>query len=416
MTTTAPVQEPAHPADPSVALPGRAHFPCFDGLRAIAAMMVLLHHVGYSTAYGINGRFGEYLAHGDAGVPIFFLISGFLLYRPFVHAHLNGRPPGNVWKFWWNRILRIVPAFWVALFLINWLFGFQNGALAGPRDIITYFGFLQIYDTRRYFAAVNQAWSLGTEMSFYLFLPLFAFVVYQWAKRSSASKLRVQATALVSLFVAGYIWRISLWTFSAYKYNGHGAAPWANLGTEYWLPAFFDLFAMGMGLALLSVWAQQQQAVPRFIDFLGRHTWLWWGCAAFFYWFVSTQLHLHRDLTQLTPSQALARQFLYGLVALFLLIPAVFGDPDTGGVRRFLRWGPVAYFGLVSYAVYLWHQAWIAKVISWLGYSPVFFSGGKIGVLEVAGLTILFATLTATASYFVVEKPVLRLKNVSWFR
>lgn len=101
-----------HPAD--TGQPGRsehAHFPCFDGLRAIAAGAVLLHHAGFATGYSGSGRFGQLTAHGDAGVSIFFLISGFLLYRPFVNAHLSGRSPTSADRFLWRRALRILPGY-----------------------------------------------------------------------------------------------------------------------------------------------------------------------------------------------------------------------------------------------------------------------------------------------------------------
>ena len=123
-----------HPADPAQPGPERhQHFPCFDGLRAIAALAVLLHHVGFATGWSQTHRFGELLAHGDAGVPIFFVISGFLLYRPFVAAHLDGRPPIGYLRFMRRRIVRIVPVFWVALIVIALVFGFENGAIGGWR-------------------------------------------------------------------------------------------------------------------------------------------------------------------------------------------------------------------------------------------------------------------------------------------
>ena len=121
-----------HPADThQPASRGHAHFPGFDGLRAIAAGAVLLHHAGFQTGYGPNRRFGELLAHGDAGVSIFFLISGFLLYRPFAAAHLAGRKPTSADRFWWRRVLRIFPGYWLAVLVIYLAFGFAQGGLHG---------------------------------------------------------------------------------------------------------------------------------------------------------------------------------------------------------------------------------------------------------------------------------------------
>jgi peptidoglycan/LPS O-acetylase OafA/YrhL len=96
------------------------------------------------------------------------------------------------------------------------------------------------------------------------------------------------------------------------------------------------------------------------------------------------------------------------LTAVFLLIPAVFGDQQRGLVRRFLCWAPVAYVGLVSYGVYLWHQAWLGYTREeWLGYQTL-FRGPIVTVLVIA---LAYTLLTATGSYYLIERPVLRFKD-----
>ena len=87
-------------------------FPCFDGLRAIAALAVVVYHV--TTIYNIETlhydtwQWTQRL--GNFGVSTFFLISGFLLYRPYVAAHFSGRPTPRLIPFWGRRALRIYPA------------------------------------------------------------------------------------------------------------------------------------------------------------------------------------------------------------------------------------------------------------------------------------------------------------------
>ena len=66
-------------------------FPCFDGYRALAAGAVLLLHVGVASGFAFrHAGLGRYVFRLDVGVAVFFLISGFLLYRPFAAAHLAG--------------------------------------------------------------------------------------------------------------------------------------------------------------------------------------------------------------------------------------------------------------------------------------------------------------------------------------
>lgn len=404
-----------HPAD--AAQPGRsqhAHFPGFDGLRAIAACAVLVHHGGFATGYSGSGRFGQLTAHGDAGVSVFFLISGFLLYRPFVNAHLSDRTPTSADRFLWRRALRILPAYWVAVAGIYLIFGFGRGTLQNTGDFLAYFGLFQIYDTTRFFSGVNQTWTLATEMSFYLFIPLYAMAIRRIGRRRPERRVRVEIYGLVTLVVVCVVWRLAWFMYDPYwqRYGGGTAptktAPFAGLATQYWLPTHFDLFALGMGLALLSVWAARRDVTPRFIERISRWPGLWWALAAFTYWVVSTRVGLSRNLDVLTGTQTFVRQTLYGLTALFLLIPAVFGDQQRGLVRRFLCCAPVAYVGLMSYGIYLWHQAWLGQTREeWLGYQQL-FHGPIVTVLVIA---FAFTLLTATGSYYLIERPVLRFKD-----
>jgi peptidoglycan/LPS O-acetylase OafA/YrhL len=210
------------------------------------------------------------------------------------------------------------------------------------------------------------------------------------------------------------VWRLAWYAsdpfWQRFGAGGQGLkqAPVAALATLYWLPTHFDLFALGMGLALVSAWAARQPTVPRLIVRIGRMPGLWWGLAGFTYWVVSSRVGLPRDLTLLTGGQYFMRQTLYGLMALFLLMPAVFGDQRVGAIRRFLCWGPIAFAGLVSYGIYLWHQAWIGQVREdWLGQRQL-FRGPVIVVIVVAfGYTIA----TATLSYYLIERPLLRFKD-----
>ena len=72
-------------------------FPCFDGLRALAALAVLMTHVSFAGGANAPNLFGAFFARMDGGVAVFFVLSGVLIYRPFAacppprHAG-TGRP------------------------------------------------------------------------------------------------------------------------------------------------------------------------------------------------------------------------------------------------------------------------------------------------------------------------------------
>src|SRR4051812_50028621 len=85
--------DPQDPAvEPAVAPPpGNPRFAPVDGLRAVAACAVVITHTAFLSGFNGHGFAGQITARLDAGVALFFVISGFLLYRPFVAARLQGR-------------------------------------------------------------------------------------------------------------------------------------------------------------------------------------------------------------------------------------------------------------------------------------------------------------------------------------
>src|SRR4051794_34410196 len=165
-------------------------FPAFDGLRAIAALSVVVTHTSFLT--GANGYtpFGGFYARMDIGVAIFFLISGFLLYRPFAAAHLDERPGPAVRPFFRRRALRIFPAYWVALTVVLLVSDGPNAQHTDPGSLLRYYSLLHIYSPEHVLGPISQAWSLGTELSFYLFLPLYAAFL---ARRGTTRGQRLRA-------------------------------------------------------------------------------------------------------------------------------------------------------------------------------------------------------------------------------
>ena len=100
-------------------------------------------------------------------------------------------------------------------------------------------------------------------------------------------------------------------------------------------------------------------------------------------------------------SQQLLVFLSFGVIAALLLAPAVFGG-DAGGIpRRVLAHPVAAWLGLVSYGIFLWHYAVVLK----LGQG-----GANASFVVVLLGTLAISTAAAAASYYVVERPLLRLK------
>ena len=108
------------------------------------------------------------------GPILFFAISGFLLYRPWVASRAAGKPAPRTLRYARRRALRILPAYWFALIVLGIWPGI-TGVFTG--DWWRYDFFLQLYDTDTLGLGIPVAWTLCVEVTFYLALPLWVAAV-----------------------------------------------------------------------------------------------------------------------------------------------------------------------------------------------------------------------------------------------
>jgi peptidoglycan/LPS O-acetylase OafA/YrhL len=370
----------------------------FDGLRAIAALLVVVVHVGGDSGFTYRSKVGYYTARGEIGVSVFFLISGFLLYRPFVAAALAGRPGPGVRSYLVRRALRIIPLYWVALWVYYLFTGWKS--VHGISGLLQNMFFLQIYSKDWIFHGITQAWSLCIEATFYLALPLWAAGMRWWDRRRDGGRattpeavLKRELLALAVLYVASLVFR---WWVVKYPTGPTQTA-------RSWLPAWSDHFALGMALAVVGTYVAQTGKLPAVLRWLtkpGADLASWIVAAAIFY-LAARHVGLNTDPLRVGGAKVdLKRQVLYGLFGLFMLLPAVFGTPRTGAIRRLLASRVLALIGLVSYGVYLWHQLVIAEIqkhTSWKVLDSPF--------LELLVVVTVVTIAISAVSYVLVERP-----------
>jgi peptidoglycan/LPS O-acetylase OafA/YrhL len=396
------------------------HFASFNGLRAIAALLVLLLHTAWASGFTLRSSLGIYIGRLEIGVSIFFLISGFLLYRPYALSHLAGLPEPDRKRFWTRRLLRIVPAYWLALTVLA--YGFHTVSMGpGWQGVLSHYLFLQIYFPSESVYGIPQAWSLCTEVSFYLFLPLYAWLMAR-RRRAPRRQFGAELWGVAGLIVVSFGFRYwALHIPLAVEKHGHlvpVCSPHCATNPPFstllysWLPAYLDLFALGILLAVLSAWYTEHASEPNWLS--GRWVpWASWGGALLAFWIVSHVVNDAAIIYIVPPGVNLARQELYGVFAFLLLLPAVFGPQDQSLIRRFLQCWPMASLGVISYGIYLWHLNLIYEFLDWTGWHE---GAVPFGVLAMAVLTITVGF--ASASYFGLERPILRYKSrlVWWDR
>jgi peptidoglycan/LPS O-acetylase OafA/YrhL len=374
--------------------PGHPRFPLLDGVRALAALSIVLLHVGDGTGFARTSALGAFTARMDAGVALFFVLSGFLLYRPFVAARLEGRPAPSAGRYLRRRLLRIVPAFWVAMLVmgaLGWIAVLND-------DWWRYFAFVQNLSVATVLGGIRPAWSLCVEMSFYLVLPLWALAAGRLLRRRPrAVQVRAEAIALTAVAVASLAAR-------ALAFGADHGSLWLVT-----LPVFLDWFAVGMGLALASVALAGRE--PR--TALVRRPWLAWAAAAACFAVVSLAVPLPRGLVAARTLEAhIAQHVLYIAFGALVALPGIFGigadaEPASRAIARFLGHPVMAWLGLVSYGIFLWHQPFLDQLLlhDVPGRAPA------LPFVTTLVVTTAGAVAIAAASYYLVERPFLALKD-----
>ena len=176
-----------------------------DGLRGVACLLVFGVHFAQITQ--LDGRLGPFelgrlLANGHIGVALFFALSGMLLSLPFWQAKLDAADAPKVGRYFANRCVRILPAYYVcltALIIDNRIWEGTNGwSIVGLHYALAF-----NYADWSIFAINPPFWTIAVEVQFYLLLPLF-FVL--------ARRLSVTTTAglAVGLGFAAYVTHVWL--------------------------------------------------------------------------------------------------------------------------------------------------------------------------------------------------------------
>jgi peptidoglycan/LPS O-acetylase OafA/YrhL len=375
--------------------PGHPRFPLFDSLRAIAALGVMVAHVGFFAGAIQHASYGSLVANLNAGVTLFFVISGFLLYRPFVAADFEGRRRPRVRDYARRRVLRIVPAYWVALTVLA-IYPGLVGVFTGRWPFFYFFG--QIYGPGLTpVEGLAVAWSLDVEVSFYLLLPFYAWAVSRFAGRFQPSRRLAVELGVLGVLAAASV-GLRVWDL-----EGGGSRLQVTLLTT------FLWFALGMSLAVTSAAFRSRPVRPPAVRFVERRPGLCWLAAAAVYVMLAVLVNTDSAQQEVAYSneQWLLQHLLAGAVAFLLVLPAVFGDGRSGLPRAILAVPVLGWLGLVSYGIFLWHGG---VLLMWVEEGALGWSEGSRFMLLTA-LTFAGTVVCAALSYYVVERPFLRLKD-----
>jgi peptidoglycan/LPS O-acetylase OafA/YrhL len=393
-----------------------APIPGVEGVRAVAAVSVLVFHCwrygadGPSRAdLGLVDRF--VLPHLSLGVTLFFSLSGFLLYQPFLAAALSGSPFPKVGSYFRNRALRILPAYWVILLAVGVLLPAAlvrksrdqlvlGRLVEDPWLAVRNATLTQGYSPRELLSGIAPAWSLAVEVVFYLALPLLGLLAVVAARRAATPTRRL----LAGLAPAGLLLVVGLSGRAVARFliPAEGMTPGWNGDWHSVIVRSFrakaDLFTFGMALAVVYVGLQQ-----RLVRLPDRWPLLAVAYAAALV--VPTLLLVDRGLMD---KSMYAYQLPTSLACTLLLAVVVLPDRAARPslLVGLLTSRPLVAVGLASYSLFLWHDP-LQLLLHDRGLTTD-GSGGLVVNLAVLGL---LSGLLSALTYRYVERPALRRKT-----
>lgn len=383
--------------------------PALDGLRALAILLVLWHHI-YRWGPGDWSIWKLPILRASAdfgfiGVLLFFVLSGFLLFLPYARALVDGGRWPSARSFYRRRALRILPVYFVALAVLAalvtaahawrpWMaHGFVFTALLAQNISLSASNLVGVLD--------GPLWTLAIEWQFYLILPGVALIVL-WLTRGRSRRVVLRRTTLALSIVI--LFGLAIRVVSAilmYGPSGGQAAStagWSGILLRVVGGRYLEEFALGMLLSLAYAAVSREGRLA-----LRRVTWagafagvlVLPGLVACYLWAQRLDVFRAENDWGFIPgagwSWIVLGVWATTLCFALLLAAALFGP---GAFKWALSLPPLRFIGLISYSIYVWHL-------------PI------INLVRNTTAAVIVILLLSVVSYYVIERPFLRRRYAS---
>ncbi len=399
-----------------------------DGVRAVACFTVIAYHINLITSNLHNWQplaLGIFIPGimrtGYAGVTLFFVLSGFLLFLPYAKAILFGGQWPSMRQFYLRRALRILPGYYVSLGLIILWMHQEYLQPAHWQELVFFLTFTMDSSPLAFQKLNGPFWTLAVEWQYYLLLPFLALGFGWLVKKLAGSSLQRRWWALIGCLALMVCWGVSS------RYWG----PYLSSATPPLFPpiilrvAAFFLYGMigkyledfAVGMAISSCYILLQQIVTEHpLNWLKagvrRYNLWFWGAGVLVLFFVACCTGNDR-YPHLIPLLDIVSSFYsqyneiglaigYGLCIMALL----FGP---GSLRRPLEWAPVRWLGLISYSLYMWH---LPILLSFIAFAQSYISTSSLLVYGLYWLCVIIIIIPFSyVFYLLIEQPWIQLGN-----
>jgi len=345
------------------------HMIQLDALRAIAVFGVLVYH-WLPQQFFLNSTVGV----GTLGVKLFFVLSGFLITLILLNTRENLEGNQRIWvnirNFYIRRFLRILPIYYLTLFLTTIFF------LGLHPSFIWHFAYLSNFYYAWHKWDINSPfWSLAIEFQFYLFWPLFVLFV----PKKHLDKL-IYSTIIIAPLLRILCLQMAL-----------------NDGIRIHLltPACFDSLGLGALLAFYN-YNQNRSRSKSLLSNLG-----FWIGGSLSFALIITKNHIDPGL------RLVVQDSINALFFVWVVDRAARGFGNITG--SILEFKPLVYLGKISYGIYIYHSfvagAVVLTILNYLGFSYP----KSVGIQFV--LNTVTTIVVAMLSWQYIEQPINNLKR-----
>ncbi len=401
-----------------------------DGVRAVACLIVVAYHISLisrdTNVWVPNDAshlvLSSVMLAGGSGVTLFFVLSGFLLFMPYAKSLLFDSAWPTTRHFYLRRAFRIIPAYYVSLFLLILLFHQEYLQRAHWNDLFLFLTFFMDSSSATFEKLNGPFWTLAVEWQYYLLLPIMMLCVGLIVRRGSL-RWRIWKLTLCLLGIIG--WGL----FSRYW----GMYYTANTSQTFVVPRpamnvalfllygqsgkYLEDFAVGMLICMCYIYSQQLGAQHALNIGLRRLSpWLWRvGILLLFFmamwhldWFYTNHWTFLDSISRyygwFNYFNWLGEIFLalgFGLCVLAILYGSTY-------LQRAFSWRPLRWIGLISFSMYMWHLPLL--IIAMNLVTSHFAAWGAYRIYGFYWLWVLLVVIPVSfLMYILVEKPWIKL-------
>ena len=384
-----------------------------DGARGLSCLGVAVMHICGHYSPNTASTFRTNLF--GTGLIFFYVLSGFLLFLPYVRNLVADRESAKLpstKNFAIHRFARIMPGYLAIFLLCNYVFSVayvQNAAMQPPRtedgtgtitniwQLLANLTLVQSYVPQYFQTGLNPSWSLTLELAFYASLPVLGALLFAIRKRTSLRPFGIALVAPALLLIIGFVGKMMLPLLMAhFGVTDPLMVDWGPNWVAVFLRSFIasaDNFAFGM-LASVVVVAIERRVLRESVS---RRVRMMSAVAAVPVALLCAVLLASGGVMALFGVSAIA--LLAGLAILVIVAPLMRGE--TSAIANLLEMAPFRFIGKISLSAYLWHF----PVMLLLGRAGLMASDTLGGMVWNVALGLTAAVLISVVTYYAVERP-----------